>query len=114
VVCVWSSSHSFLLITAGFTESPHRDPTACCGGFTVFHGKPLYARPRGELNSLSYSIFRFVCVALLDALTDVADDNLAQTLSITYGITPPFVENCTLRPEFLRGMGVYPGRVDLR
>jgi hypothetical protein len=25
----------------------------------------LYARPGGELNSLSYSIFRFVCVALL-------------------------------------------------
>ena len=46
-------------ITAHFTESPHRDPTACCGGFTVFHGKPLYARPRGELNSLSYSIFRY-------------------------------------------------------
>jgi hypothetical protein len=28
-------------ITARFRESPHRDPTACCGGFTVFHGKPL-------------------------------------------------------------------------
>ena len=50
-------------ITARFTESPRRDPTACCGGFTVFHGKPLYARPRLELNSLSYSIFCFVCVA---------------------------------------------------
>jgi hypothetical protein len=32
------------LITGGFTESPHRDPTAWCGGFTVFQGKPLYAR----------------------------------------------------------------------
>jgi hypothetical protein len=32
-------------------------------GFTVFHGKPLYACPRGELNSLSNSILRFVCVA---------------------------------------------------
>jgi hypothetical protein len=29
------------------------------GGFTVFHGKSLYARPRGELNSLPYYIFRF-------------------------------------------------------
>jgi hypothetical protein len=56
-------------ITAGFTESQHRDPTACCGDLTVFHGKPLYARPRGELNSLSYSIFRFVCIALQAGFT---------------------------------------------
>jgi hypothetical protein len=50
-------------ITTGFTESP-QDPTARCGGFTVFHGRSLYTRPRGELDSISYSIFRFVCVAL--------------------------------------------------
>jgi len=30
------------------------------------------------------------------------------------GVTPPFVKNCTLRPEFTRGIGVYPGRLDLR
>jgi Resolvase, N terminal domain len=29
-------------ITAGFTESLHRDPTDSCGDFTVFHGKPWY------------------------------------------------------------------------
>src|ERR1700738_3782338 len=30
------------------------------------------------------------------------------------GVTPPFVKNCTLRPEFTKGIGVYPGRLDLR
>jgi hypothetical protein len=30
------------------------------------------------------------------------------------GVTPPFVKNCTLRPEFTGGIGVYPGRLDLR
>jgi hypothetical protein len=29
--------------------------------FTVFRGRPLYGRPRGELDSLSCSIFSFVC-----------------------------------------------------
>src|SRR5260221_13563187 len=32
----------------------------------------------------------------------------------TLGVTPPFVKNCTLRPEFTRGIGLYPGQLDCR
>jgi hypothetical protein len=39
---------------------------------------------------------------------------LADAQKDEQGVTPPFVKNCTLRPEFARGIGVYPGRLDLR
>ena len=43
-------------------KAPHQDPTACGGGFTVFHGKPLYARPRGDF--APYRALFFVLWAL--------------------------------------------------
>jgi hypothetical protein len=32
---------------------------------------------------------------------------------VDIGVTPPFVKNCTLRPEITRGMGVISGSIAL-
>jgi hypothetical protein len=67
-------------------------PIACRGGFTVFNGKPLYARPRGELNSLSYSIFDLVCVVLSTTRADAI-------AVLAVGECDRLVERCPARPN---------------
>jgi hypothetical protein len=60
-------------ITARFTEARTEISPLVAEVSLSFMASLCNARPRGELNSLSYSIFRFVCVALLDRLADRGD-----------------------------------------
>jgi hypothetical protein len=46
----------------------------------------LYARPRGELNSLSYSIFRFVCVPHIEPLA-LAEDEIDDLVPFMASLT---------------------------
>ncbi len=57
---------------------------------------------------------RFRAAALLDSATRRGRAALVLNPSRVnvIGVTPPFVKNCTLRPEITRGIGLYPGRLD--
>jgi hypothetical protein len=72
-------------IRAGFTESPHRDPTACGGGFTVFSWQAFVRPSTRRTEFLIVLYFPFCVLTPIGTLTPIAKFPSHGNLAVTAG-----------------------------